>query len=415
MWVVARSDPRPAVVLGSADRVQGTRNHVSVHVNQHEMPPLLSPQTPAIAAPAIRADAYVYRAAFGELADRRLGVGELVLAAVHLLEREPAGLDDPDRLDVRLGVDAERASDRESLVDQTVGHELHGLAALQAGEHDPPAVLDGLDRVADRLIGDRSQLEHDVGHRAVGDLGHARDHVLLVDVDRVVGAELARQRQLPLIARQPGDDDRAGAAGLGRDHRGQPALAGAEDQHGLAEPDLAQERGPADAGAERVEHHRDLGRDVRPHLVQDRPRMQVQVLAEAAPQARLPRQRRHPVRAVAVRARHVPPGQAVVAARGRAGGSRPPHDPPPKRPTARPHASRPPRSPRAARARGSAGTCPAGPDGPATARRPTHRSRTPRPAAARRRRRSAAAGTPGSRTPSARSGPRLEPSRRRHR
>src|SRR5260370_1120299 len=79
-------------------------------------------------------------------------------------------------------------------------------------------------------------------------------------------------------------------------------------------PTPAQVDGPAYARAQRVEHHRDFGRNVAPDLVQDRVRVQVDVLGESAPRAE-PALRwvGAPVTPDPVTARHVPPGQAQVA------------------------------------------------------------------------------------------------------
>ena len=72
-----------------------------------------------------------------------------------------------------------------------------------------------------------------------------------VDDDRVVGPELAGQRELVGVGLQAGDDDRPGAGGPRGDHRGEPALARAEHEHGVAEPDPAEvqaQRTPAPSG-----------------------------------------------------------------------------------------------------------------------------------------------------------------------
>src|SRR5437870_2173888 len=79
---------------------------------------------------------------------------------------------------------------------------------------------------------------------------NSRHGVLGLDVDRVIGAELAGQRQFARVPREPGDDDRPGSRSPGGQHGGQPALARAEDQHGVAEPGPAQVYGPAHARAQ---------------------------------------------------------------------------------------------------------------------------------------------------------------------
>src|ERR687895_1764172 len=136
------------------------------------------------------AHAHVHPVAVAQVPDRGLGVGQLELAAVHPLQREAAGLDDPDRLEIGLGADAEGARHRDALVDQAIRDERDLAAALQPREHDAAAVPHALDRVADGLLGHRGELEHHVGHGPAGELGHPLDDVLLLDVDRVVGAEL---------------------------------------------------------------------------------------------------------------------------------------------------------------------------------------------------------------------------------
>jgi len=48
---------------------------------------------------------------------------------------------------------------------------------------------------------------------------------------------------------EAGDDDRAGAGHLGSDYGHETALAGAENEHGVAELRFAEVQRPADAGA----------------------------------------------------------------------------------------------------------------------------------------------------------------------
>ena len=58
-------------------------------------------------------------------------------------------------------------------------------------------------------------------------------------------------------------------------------IPGALDPVGKRDDHKGPRVGPCDdphARAERVEHHRDLRRQIAAHLVQDRPRVQVQVL-----------------------------------------------------------------------------------------------------------------------------------------
>jgi hypothetical protein len=168
----------------------------------------------------------------GYLAGQRLdGPGDVVQAErvrVHPRKREAAGLDQPDRLGVGAGIHAEGADHGDGLVDDQVAGQLDRAAALQPGQHHPAAPADRVQRVADGLQSHRRQLQHHVGQRAAGDLRHPRDGVLLLDVDRVVGAELPGEFQLGRVAGQAGHDDRVGPGGTGGQHRGEAALAGAE-------------------------------------------------------------------------------------------------------------------------------------------------------------------------------------------
>ena len=185
---------------------------------------------------------------------------------------------------------------------------------LQPGQHDRAAPADRVDRVADRLLRHRGEVEDHVDPVAAGQLADPLDRVLLVHVDGVVSAELARELELPGVAGQAGGDDQPGADVLGGEDRGQAALPGPEHQHRGPEVHPAVLQRPAHARPERVVHDRDLGRDVAPDRVHDRVRVQVHVLGVAAvePEAALGRV----VAAVAagpVLALHVLPGQAQVA------------------------------------------------------------------------------------------------------
>ncbi len=90
-------------------------------------------------------------------------------------------------------------------------------------------------------------------------LAHAFHQRLALDVDHVVGAERAGERELVRVAREAGDEDRAGTDFACRDHRGEPALAGSHHQHGVAGLRLRHLGGPPETGAERVEQHREFG------------------------------------------------------------------------------------------------------------------------------------------------------------
>ena len=199
--VVARPDPRSPVLPKSPDRIQSARDHVRVHVNEDRCLPSgrgdaghRGTRFPPARA-RLRANAHVDRVPVGQLPDRRLGVGELVLAAAHLIEPEPVGVSMIRIASMYASAFTPKAPRtvsplliRRSLTSST------DLPPLRRRQHDPAAVPDRLDRVADRLIGDRRQLEHDVGHRPVGDLAHALHDVLGIDVDRVIGPERTGQR-----------------------------------------------------------------------------------------------------------------------------------------------------------------------------------------------------------------------------
>src|SRR4051794_22662056 len=62
----------------------------------------------SIGPSSVRTDAHVHGVAVAQRLDCGFGVGKVELAGVQLLQWEPARLDDPDRLDVGIGVDAKR-------------------------------------------------------------------------------------------------------------------------------------------------------------------------------------------------------------------------------------------------------------------------------------------------------------------
>ena len=165
--------------------------------------------------------------------------------------------------------------------------------------------------------------------------------------------------------------------------RREPALPGPEDDDRLADAQPRHVDGPAEAGADRVEQHGDLGRDVVRHPMHERVRIEVHVLRVAAPErrrhatpacSRTPTSRRcrgkpvaplHAVAAVAARQQRLD-RDAVAALHAPAAAA------PPRRSL---------RSRRPARGRGSPASGPAA--RPRTARSRCRRCRTPRRAAAR--------------------------------
>src|SRR5690606_14076179 len=139
------------------------------------------------------------------------------------------------------------------------------------------------------------------------------------------------QGELVGVRLQSGHDDRPRARGPGGDDAGEAALPGAEHQHGVSEPDLAEVHRPAHARAERVEHDGQLGGQRLVDLVQDGARGEVEVLGEPAPQRRGNVDPGDAVAVLAVPAGLVAAGEAVVAGAAR-------HDHLERHPVARLHA-----------------------------------------------------------------------------
>src|SRR5438034_3586846 len=222
----------------------------------------------------------------GEGLDRALDVLEREVVRVHLLERDAARLDEPDGGLVGTAGDGERAPDGDLLDDDQVAHEVgHGLQPLHAGQYDAPARGHVVERLGHRLGRVGGDLDHRLRPAPAGQLAHARAGVLPLDVDHVIGAELARERELPRVAREAGHDDRVGARGARGDHAREAALPGAEHEHAVARAGGGDLDRPAEARAERVEHDREARRDVLAHPVHDRERIEVHVVRVRAPQA----------------------------------------------------------------------------------------------------------------------------------
>ena len=79
---------------------------------------------------------------------------------------------------------------------------------LEAGHHDAALAHGDGDGVIQRLGRVRRRVDHDLG-AAARRLAHARHHVVLLDVDGDVGAQLSREGELLRVAREPGDHDLA--------------------------------------------------------------------------------------------------------------------------------------------------------------------------------------------------------------
>jgi hypothetical protein len=246
--------------------------------------------------------------------DLVLGVLEREVVRVHALDRHPAGLDQPDRRRVRRRGDAERAQEVELLHDDQVAHEVgDGLEAFHAGEDDARPERRIVECLGDRHGRVGRHLDDDVGAVPVRELPHPHARILVLDVDRVVGAERLRERELLGVAREAGHDDGVGAGGARRDDAREPSLARAEHEDDVAGPRVGQLDRPSKTRAERVEHGRRARRQVLPHRVHDRERIEVHVVGVGSPDARRARERH-----VAVPEEPAPAAADVVAT-GQAG------------------------------------------------------------------------------------------------
>ena len=115
-------------------------------------------------------------------------------------------------------------------------------------------------RERNRRGGDRGDVHHDVGHRAVGELADARDRVLLLHVDHRVGAERERRVEAQAVGGRTGDDHRARAGGPRRHQARQALVAGPLDHDGVAELHAGAVH-PVHRVGERLEHRELFGRD----------------------------------------------------------------------------------------------------------------------------------------------------------
>src|SRR5215218_6447614 len=136
--------------------------------------------------------------------------------------------------------------------------------------------------------GARGTVESHIHALAAGDLHDARQRILLLDVDHVVGAELLRDLHPCTVLGRAGDDDERGA-GLLADHRlRQPLLTRALDEHGGIIADATVEQRPFNA----VRHRRYQPCQFRGNALGDAmhdgiPR-KIDVLREAAPEVGRP-------------------------------------------------------------------------------------------------------------------------------
>src|SRR5438045_6898804 len=222
----------------------------------------------------------------GQHVDRVLGLRERQRGRVHPRERVAAGLDAVHRAGRLVHRHAEHATNRQLLVDHLIdGEVLGGALPLQPGDDDAPLPDGDGHRVIQRLRRVGRGVHDDLG-AAARRVAHARHHVVLLDVDRGVGPQLTRERQLGRVAAEPGDDDLPGAGGARGDDAAKPALPGTQDHDAVTRPRAGNRAGPREPGRERVEHHRDAGRQRRVHLLHHGVRRQVHALGVAAPEVR---------------------------------------------------------------------------------------------------------------------------------
>src|SRR6266540_2586653 len=166
-----------------------------------------------------------------EEADGALGFGEGESVRVEALQRVLAGLNEADGALVVWVVDAEGADDAELFENDLVAEEVgDGLRALGAGEDGLAASAGEVDRLLDGLNAVGGDVDDDVGHAAVCGFADDVGEVFFLDVDGLVGAELAGEFELALVGGEAGDDDAAGARFPRGDDGGEAALAGAEDE-----------------------------------------------------------------------------------------------------------------------------------------------------------------------------------------
>ena len=132
----------------------------------------------------------------------------------------------------------------------------------------------------------RGDVDDDVRERT-SRVPKRRDRILVLHVDREVGAELRGRGESARVARTlSGHHDEPGAGRLRRGARREPADAGAEHRHDVTRLRLRDGHRPSDSRAERVEQRRRHGVEVRADGNEQRVGREVLVLGVAAPQAR---------------------------------------------------------------------------------------------------------------------------------
>ena len=190
-------------------------------------------------------------------------------------------------LDRPVGM-AARALQRDGLPGQSPDRKRGELlVAFALHDHRSSATLQGLDaKKRRRRAGADRAVEHHVNTAAFRHLEDARERVLVLDIDHIVGPESLRHLEASGVFRGAGHDDAPGASLLRGHDAAEPLLSRALDEHRRRVPDSAVEESPLDAVGHRSRDARFLGRQALWHAVQDRVERQVHVVTEPAPQAR---------------------------------------------------------------------------------------------------------------------------------
>src|SRR5216117_624394 len=216
---------------------------------------------------------------------------------VHVLQPEAVGGDFLQRKTLRgelsegelagLVAVAARALDGDEFHRDPFEREVRELLHL-ALHHDRPAfALQGLYAEQDREgPGARGAVERDVHAAAPGDLLDARERILLLHVDHVIGAQFFRDLHPRGVLGGARDDDERGARLLADDDLRQPLLTGPLDEHAGVVADAAVEERPFDAVRHGGDQSRQFRRDALRYLVHDGIPREVYVLRKSAPQVR---------------------------------------------------------------------------------------------------------------------------------
>src|SRR5215472_11510589 len=214
---------------------------------------------------------------------------------IHVFEPESVGRDLLQRKALRGKLRESELARLEAMTARALdGDELHrDFFEREIGEllhltlnHDGAALaLERFHAEQDRDgSGASGAVERHVHALAGGDLHDARERILLLDVDREVGAELFRDRHAGAVFGRSGDDDERGARLLA-DHRlRQPLLAGALNEHGRVIADAAVEQRPFDPVRHRRHQSRQFRRDALGDVVHDGVPGKVDVVRKAAPE-----------------------------------------------------------------------------------------------------------------------------------